>query len=48
MQFESTGTDEQKLDTRKKEVLAIYRRFNIANQHKMVPVPVCEIPKIGK
>ena len=48
MQFESTGTDEQKLDTRKKEVLAIYRRFHSANQHKMVPVPVCEIPEIGK
>lgn len=36
--------DENGLDTRQKEVLAIYRRLHKANRHKMVPVPVCEIP----
>lgn len=36
--------DENSLDTRQKEVLAIYRRLHKANRHKMVPVPVCEIP----
>ncbi len=29
---------------RKKEVLQIYRRLNRINQHKMQPIPVCEIP----
>lgn len=29
---------------RKKEVLEIYTRLNLANQHKMKPIPVCEIP----
>ncbi|MBW2936705.1 NAD(+) synthase [Aureisphaera sp. CAU 1614] len=29
---------------RKKEVLKIYARLNKANQHKMKPIPVCEIP----
>ncbi len=37
--------DESKLDSRQLEVLAIYRRFNKANKHKMLPIPVCEIPK---
>lgn len=29
---------------RKQEVFNIYRRLNNANQHKMHPIPVCEIP----
>lgn len=32
------------LSPRQQEVLAIYRRLNGANQHKMVPIPVCLIP----
>jgi NAD+ synthase len=30
---------------REKEVFSIYTRLNTINQHKMVPIPVCEIPK---
>ncbi|MFM7662260.1 MAG: NAD(+) synthase [Bacteroidota bacterium] len=37
--------NENDLTNRKKEVLAIYRRFNSANQHKMIPIPVCIIPE---
>lgn len=33
------------LTERQKEVLAIFKKLNRANQHKMVPIPVCEIPK---
>lgn len=29
---------------RKKEVFDIFTRFNKMNQHKMIPIPVCEIP----
>ncbi len=36
--------DESSLDNRRREVLAIYRRLNAANQHKMEPIPVCIIP----
>ncbi|MGB0732807.1 MAG: NAD(+) synthase [Pontibacterium sp.] len=36
--------DEGDLSDREKEVLAIYRRLHRANQHKMLPIPVCEIP----
>lgn len=30
---------------REKEVFSIYNRLNSANQHKMNPIPVCDIPK---
>lgn len=42
MEFEG---DENSLSTREKEILNIYRRLNKINQHKMNPIPVCEIPK---
>ena len=29
---------------RQKEVFSIFSRFNAMNQHKMLPIPVCEIP----
>jgi len=29
---------------REKEVFKIYKRFNTANKHKMIPIPICEIP----
>jgi NAD+ synthase len=28
---------------REAEVMTIYNRFNTANKHKMLPIPVCEI-----
>lgn len=37
--------NEANLSERQCEVLAIYRRFNAANQHKMQPIPVCIIPE---
>ncbi len=30
---------------REKEVFSIFLKFNTMNQHKMLPIPVCEIPK---
>ena len=35
----------QKLTPRQSEVLAIYNTFHSANKHKMLPIPVCEIPE---
>lgn len=32
------------LTEREREVLAIYRKFNSSNKHKMVEIPVCVIP----
>ena len=30
---------------RKKEVFDVLLKFNLANNHKMVPIPICEIPQ---
>ena len=37
--------NEVSLNEREQEVLAIYRRLNRINQHKMRPIPVCLIPQ---
>lgn len=37
------GSDSE-LTERQLEVLQIYRKFNTANKHKMVPIPVCSLP----
>lgn len=37
--------DDSKLSEREKEVLRLYKSFNQANKHKMLPIPVCLIPK---
>ena len=37
--------NESNYSLRQKEILAILKRFNSANSHKMKPIPVCEIPK---
>lgn len=37
--------DTDNLSERKAEVFAIYKHLNAINQHKMIPIPVCVIPK---
>jgi len=44
MEYRSSPESDIKLSEREAEVLAIYTRLNRANQHKMNPIPVCEIP----
>ncbi len=44
MQMDAAGKVETDFSDRQKEVFQIYKRFNRANKHKMVPIPVCEIP----
>lgn len=44
MLFEESGKDEHLLEPREREVLAIYRKLNRANRHKMLPVPCPKIP----
>jgi NAD+ synthase len=48
MAFEENGGDESSLTKDQQKALATYRKFNKANQHKMQPIPVCEIPKMLK
>lgn len=44
MKFIDINSTEDELSERQKEVLVIYKRMNSANQHKMNPIPVCDIP----
>jgi NAD+ synthase len=45
MEFNSNeAASEEFLNSRQREVLAIYRKLNAANKHKMIPIPVCLIP----
>jgi len=41
--MEFTGNDAL-LSERERQVLDIYRKFNRANKHKMVAIPICNIP----
>ena len=38
------GSTHNDFSGREKEVFEIYKRLNTINQHKMQPIPVCEIP----
>ncbi|MGI9318627.1 MAG: NAD(+) synthase [bacterium] len=44
MEFDPNKPGE-KLSSRQQAVLDIYRKLNRANQHKMIPIPVCEVPE---
>ena len=39
------GKSESDFLGREKEVFNILKNFNTANKHKMVPIPICEIPE---
>lgn len=45
MQQKEEGKTTDNFSGREKEVFDIYSRLNRINQHKMVAIPVCEIPK---
>ncbi len=44
MQFDAHPDSEDGLNTRQRDVLAIYRQFHRANRHKMAPIPVFRVP----
>ena len=44
MQMDANGKTLDDFEGRQQEVLQIYQRFNRSNKHKMIPIPVCEIP----
>lgn len=48
MQMQEQGKSVNDFSGRNKQVYSIYSRLNKANQHKMNPIPVCEIPKALK
>ena len=48
MQMDDQGKTAEDFSDREKVVFEIYKKLNSANQHKMIPIPVCEIPKALK
>ena len=45
MKMQGAEKTEDDFSGREKEVFKIYSRLNRINQHKMLPIPICEIPK---
>ncbi len=48
MQMKDEGKTVANFFGRKKEVFIIFSKLNSANRHKMVPIPVCRVPKMLK
>ncbi|UCD62084.1 MAG: NAD(+) synthase [Flavobacteriaceae bacterium] len=44
MEMNNEGKQADDFSGREKEVFLIFKRYNTMNQHKMLPIPVCEIP----
>ncbi len=45
MQQKNNGKTVDDFEGRQREVFEIFTRYNTNNQHKMLPIPICEIPK---
>ena len=45
MQMKENGKTSENFTGRQKEVFDIFNRYNNSNRHKMIPIPICEIPK---
>jgi NAD+ synthase len=45
MQMKDKGKTIKDFRGRQSEVFQIFIKFNTANKHKMLPIPICEIPK---
>lgn len=44
MAMDAEGKEAQDFSGRQQEVFKIYKRLNVVNRHKMLPIPVCKIP----
>ena len=48
MLMNDKGKSVEDFSGRNKQVFTIFKKLNIVNQHKMVPIPICEIPEALK
>jgi len=44
MQMKDEGKTAENFEGRQQKVFEIFMRFNTSNKHKMIPIPICEIP----
>ncbi len=45
MKMKESGKTASDFEGRNREVFELFSRLNKINQHKMIPIPICEIPK---
>ena len=45
MQMLDDGKTADNFEGRQREAFEIFMRYNRSNKHKMIPIPICEIPK---
>jgi NAD+ synthase len=45
MKMDEEGKTAQDFRGREQHVFEIFKRYNINNKHKMIPIPICEIPE---
>jgi NAD+ synthase len=43
MEMEAQGKTVKDFENREEEVYMIYKKYNTANRHKMIPIPICKI-----
>ncbi len=48
MKMDDEGKNTSDFSGREQAVFTIYKRFNNANKHKMIPIPICKIPTFFK
>ena len=45
MKMDDEGKTADDFSGREHEVFKIYKRYNNSNKHKMIPIPICDIPR---
>ena len=48
MRMQDKGKKADNFSGREQEVFNIYEKLNKMNEHKMVPIPICEVPQVLK
>ncbi len=48
MLMNDQGKSVKDFSGRNKQVFSIFKKLNTANRHKMLPIPICEIPEVLK
>ena len=45
LEWAMKNINKQELSQKEEKIMTIFKKFNLSNKHKMIPIPVCKIPK---
>ena len=45
LEWAMKNINKQDFSQKEEKIMNIFKKFNLANKHKMIPIPVCKIPK---